>query len=84
MSTSTNDLDLCYLSAGEAIAGFKGKTLSPVEVLEAQIARIEAVNLARTTWSENIWRVGDEIYPTAIVRGRESKCWPLHSSLSVH
>ncbi len=38
-----SDLDLCYLSATEAIAAFKAKTLSPVELLEALIARAEAV-----------------------------------------
>ena len=37
------DLDLCYLPATEALARFKAKTLSPVELLEAYIARAEAV-----------------------------------------
>jgi len=32
------------MTAGEVIAAFKAKTLSPVDVLRAQIARIEAVN----------------------------------------
>ncbi|MDP6819790.1 MAG: AMP-binding protein [Alphaproteobacteria bacterium] len=40
------DLDLCYMSAGEAIAAFKAKSLSPVELMTAIIARIEAVNPA--------------------------------------
>jgi amidase len=38
------DLDLCYLSATEAIEAFKTRTLSPVELLEAVIARSEQVN----------------------------------------
>ncbi|MBY8977516.1 amidase [Rhodobacteraceae bacterium NNCM2] len=38
-----SDLDLCYLPATEAIARFKAKTLSPVELMEATIARAEAV-----------------------------------------
>ena len=38
------DLDLCYISGTDAIAAFKAKKLSPVELLDAQIARIEAVN----------------------------------------
>lgn len=38
------DLDLCYLSAREALAAFKAKTLSPVELLRSLIARCEAVN----------------------------------------
>ena len=40
------DLDLCYMSAGEAIAAFKARRLSPVELMTALIARIEAVNPA--------------------------------------
>jgi len=38
------DLDLCYLSASEAIARFKARTLSPVELMDAMIARCEAIN----------------------------------------
>jgi amidase len=41
---STPDLDLCYLTASEALAAFRAKTLSPVEVLQAQIDRVEAIN----------------------------------------
>ncbi|MEM8840378.1 MAG: amidase [Pseudomonadota bacterium] len=37
------DLDLCYMPATEAIARFADKTLSPVELMEATIARAEAV-----------------------------------------
>mgnify|MGYP000689042090 CR=1 FL=1 len=33
------DLDLCYLSAAEALDRFKAKTLSPAELMEAVIAR---------------------------------------------
>ena len=36
--------DLCYLSATEAIERFRAKTLSPVELMSAVIARSEAVN----------------------------------------
>ena len=38
-----SDLELCYLPATEAIARFKARTLSPVELMEAVIARAEAV-----------------------------------------
>lgn len=35
------DLDLCYLPAAEALRRFKAKTLSPVELMSAVIARAE-------------------------------------------
>lgn len=38
------DLDLCYLTATEALKAFRAKTLSPVDVLKAQIKRIEEIN----------------------------------------
>lgn len=36
--------ELCYTSAVDAIAGFKARRLSPVELMEAIIARAEKVN----------------------------------------
>jgi Asp-tRNA(Asn)/Glu-tRNA(Gln) amidotransferase A subunit family amidase len=36
--------DLCYMTATEAIAGFKAKKLSPVELMQAVIDRCEQVN----------------------------------------
>ena len=38
------DLDLCYMTATEAISKFKAKELSPVELMVAVIARCEEVN----------------------------------------
>lgn len=38
------DLELCYISASEAIKRFKAKSLSPVELVKAVIARTEQVN----------------------------------------
>ncbi len=38
------DLELCYLTATEAIDQFKAKKLSPAELMKAVIARCEAVN----------------------------------------
>ncbi len=38
------DLDLCYMTASEALAQFKAKKLSPVELLKALIARTKEVN----------------------------------------
>ena len=39
-----SDLDLCYLSATEALALFRARKLSPVELMKAVIARAETVN----------------------------------------
>lgn len=39
-----SDSELCYISAAEALARFKARTLSPVELMRAIIARAEAVN----------------------------------------
>lgn len=39
-----SSLDLCYLTASEAIEAFKTRKLSPLDILDAQIDRIEAVN----------------------------------------
>ena len=41
---SSLDLDICYLSASEALEKFKNKSLSPVELLTETIKRIENVN----------------------------------------
>ncbi|WP_347311920.1 amidase [Defluviimonas sp. SAOS-178_SWC] len=38
-----SDLDLCYMPAHEALNRFRAKTLSPVELMEAVIARAGAV-----------------------------------------
>jgi amidase len=38
------DLDLCYMTATEAVEKFKSRELSPVELTKALIARCEAVN----------------------------------------
>lgn len=38
------DQDLCYISAIDAIAAFKSKTLSPVELMQAVITRAKEVN----------------------------------------
>ncbi len=38
-----SDVELCYLSAADAVVRFKAKTLSPVELLNALIARSETV-----------------------------------------
>ena len=42
--TTDSATDLCYTTASEALALFKARKLSPVELTEAVIARSEAVN----------------------------------------
>jgi Asp-tRNA(Asn)/Glu-tRNA(Gln) amidotransferase A subunit family amidase len=42
--TRTDTNDLCYLTATEAIGQFRARRLSPVELLEAQLARIERLD----------------------------------------
>jgi Asp-tRNA(Asn)/Glu-tRNA(Gln) amidotransferase A subunit family amidase len=41
---SYTDSDLCYITATEAIAAFKNRSLSPVELMQALIKRTEQVN----------------------------------------
>ncbi|QEX23116.1 amidase [Hypericibacter adhaerens] len=41
---SASDSDLLYISGTEALAAFKARKLSPVELMRAMIARAEAVN----------------------------------------
>ena len=38
-----NDAELCYLPATEALAAFRARTLSPRELMQAVIARAEAI-----------------------------------------
>ena len=38
-----SDLELCYLTASEALDRFRRKKLSPVELMQAVIARAEKV-----------------------------------------
>ena len=46
-----SDAKVCYLSAGEALARFRSRTLSPVEQMEAVVARCEAVNPRLNTFT---------------------------------
>ncbi len=48
---ASGDLDLCYLSADAAMAAFRAKALSPVELLDAVIARAEATEPAVNAFS---------------------------------
>lgn len=44
MTTTTSDNALCHLTASEALRRFRDRSLSPVELLDAQIARIAAID----------------------------------------
>ena len=49
------ETDLCYISAQEALARFRRRRLSPVEYLEALIARAEKVNPAINAYAETYY-----------------------------
>ena len=68
MALSTREL--CTLTATEAIAGFKAGTLSPVALMEATLARIEAVNPALNAFTEGPCRACARPGP----RGRVGLC----------
>ena len=63
---TADDRDLCYLSAGEAVSRFANGSLSPVDVLEAQIARSERVEPDVNAFTETYF---DE----ALARAREAE-----------
>ena len=47
--------DLCYLSALEALAAFRSGELSPLDYLEALIARSEEINPRVNAWTHTYW-----------------------------
>lgn len=61
-----NDDDLCYMSATEALARFRARTLSPVELMEAIIGRAEAI-------TETINPFADRYYEEAMERAKVSE-----------
>ena len=60
------DLDLCYLSATEALARFRAGTLSPVELMEAVIDRAEAVE-------DRVNAFADTYFDEALAAAREAE-----------
>jgi len=44
MLAATTDANLCYITAEQAVAAFKARQLSPVELMRAVIPRCESVN----------------------------------------
>ena len=83
------NLDLCYMTATEAIAAFKTRALSPVELLKAIIARCEqlepkvnaltytyfdrALEQAKAAESQYARRGGQPRPPAAPARGRNRR-----------
>jgi Asp-tRNA(Asn)/Glu-tRNA(Gln) amidotransferase A subunit family amidase len=66
-------LDLCYLSASEVLTRYKKRSLSPVEYLDALIARAEAVNPAINAYAETYYdeaREGAKKAEAAYMTGR--------------
>ena len=61
-----NDGDLCYISATEALARFRARTLSPVELMEAIICRAESI-------TETINPFADRYFDEARTRARKSE-----------
>jgi len=59
------DTDICYITATEAIAAFKAKKLSPVELLKAQIAQAEKLNGALNALTYKFFDRGLEQAKTA-------------------
>ena len=63
-----NDTDLCYLGAVEALRLMKEKRLSPVELLDAVIARAEAVNPRINAFTQTFFERAREQARTAEAR----------------
>jgi Asp-tRNA(Asn)/Glu-tRNA(Gln) amidotransferase A subunit family amidase len=61
-----SDLDLCYLPATEALRRFAAKTLSPLELLDALIARAGAINAQVNAFADTYF---DEARERATVSG---------------
>ena len=59
------DLELCYLSATEALSRFRDRSLSPVELTAAVIARAEAI-------SESVNPFADCYFDEALAAARRS------------
>jgi Asp-tRNA(Asn)/Glu-tRNA(Gln) amidotransferase A subunit family amidase len=70
------DDDLCYMSAIEALARFRARTLSPVELVEAIISRAESI-------SETINPFTDCYFDEARARARESEALFLKNNIDV-
>lgn len=62
----SNDLDLCYLTATAAVDAFRARTLSPVELMRALIARWEAAN-------EQINAVTHTFFDRALEQARDAE-----------
>jgi amidase len=59
--------DLCYISATEAIARFKARELSPVELMQAIVARAEKVEPQVNAFTD------DKYYEQALAQAKEAE-----------
>ena len=73
-----SEIELCYMSAGEALARFRTKTLSPVELMQAVVARCDAVNPKLNAFTYTFFeraldqaRAAEERYATGDARALE-------------
>lgn len=62
----SSNLDLCYLTATEALDAFRARTLSPLEVMKALVARAEAVG-------DRINGVTQSFFDRALVQARAAE-----------
>ena len=71
--------DLCFLSAGEIVAAVKKKKLSPVEIVDAVLARIEKINPRVNAYCTVVPEMAREAAKKAEVEVRRGeKVGPLH------
>lgn len=71
------NLELCYLSARDAIALFRSRQLSPVEVMTAVISRAEAVEPAINAFADTYFDAALEQAKTAEQRYGDGTARPL-------
>ena len=79
-----NDVELCYLSAVEALSLFRRRKLSPVELMSAVIRRAEAVNPRINAFADTYFdeamakaRAAEDVYSRKSAKARPLEGVPL-------